>query len=116
MLSVEINLLGKKYMLEYERIDMPEEIDGNKTKESHRCFICNYYYFLNINFRFQSKTCDGCHDLKQKAISFNDVAIVFVKGIDYRIHFWYTSKDEVTKILKNSNLKDKSGTYKINFF
>ena len=25
----------------------------------------------------------------QKAMSFNDVAIVYVKGSAYRIHFWY---------------------------
>ena len=27
----------------------------------------------------------------QKAMNFNDVAIVSVKGIDYRINFWYMS-------------------------
>ena len=30
----------------------------------------------------------------QKAMSFNDVAIVYVKGSAYRIHFWYMSKDD----------------------
>ena len=85
---------------------MSEGIEANKTTESHRCIICNYYYFLNINSRFQSKKCDGCHDL---LMSFNNVEIVFVKGNDYRIHFWYVSKDEVINIMKNSNLKEKSG-------
>ena len=28
----------------------------------------------------------------QKAISFDDVAIVSVKGNDYKIHFWYMMK------------------------
>ena len=45
----------------------------------------------------------------QKAISFNDVAIVYVKGSDYRIHFWYISKDDAINIMKNSNLNEKSG-------
>ena len=27
----------------------------------------------------------------QKAMNFNDVAIVSVKGSHYRIHFWYMS-------------------------
>ena len=39
----------------------------------------------------------------QKAINFNDVAIVS-KGSDYRIHFWYMSKDDTINIMKNSNL------------
>ena len=37
--------------------------------------------------RFHPNLFDGCHELMQKAISFNDVAIVSVKGNDYRTHF-----------------------------
>ena len=36
----------------------------------------------------------------QKTMSFIDVAIVSVKENDYRIHFWYISKDEAIKLLK----------------
>ena len=45
----------------------------------------------------------------QKAANFNDVAIVSVKGSDYRIHFWYMSKNNAINIMKNSNLNEKSG-------
>ena len=45
----------------------------------------------------------------QKATNFNDVAIVSVKGSDYRIHFWYMSKNNAINIMKNSNLNEKSG-------
>ena len=45
----------------------------------------------------------------QKAISFNDVATVYVKGSAYRIHFWYICKDDGISIMKNSNLIDKLG-------
>ena len=41
----------------------------------------------------------------QKAMNLNDSAIVSVKGSDYRIHFWYMSKNDATSIMKNSNLK-----------
>ena len=44
----------------------------------------------------------------QKAIGFNDIAIASYKGNDYRIHFWYMSKDEAINILKNINLNQKS--------
>ena len=30
-------------MLEYDRIDMSEGIDVNKTNKSSSCIICNYY-------------------------------------------------------------------------
>ena len=47
----------------------------------------------------------------QKAISFNDVAIVYAKGSAYRIHFWYMSKDDAINIMNNSNLVDKKGVW-----
>ena len=46
----------------------------------------------------------------QKTISFNDVAIVSVKGNDYRIHFWYMSEDDAISIMNNSNFINKKGT------
>ena len=46
----------------------------------------------------------------QKAMSFNDVAIVSIESSDYRIHFWYMSKDDAISIMHNSNLIDKKGT------
>ena len=45
----------------------------------------------------------------QKAVSFNNVAIVYVKGSAYRIHFWYMSKDDAINIMNGSNLVDKRG-------
>ena len=56
-----------------------------------------------------------CHDLMQKAISFNDVAIVYVGGSAYRIHFWYMSKDDAISIMNNSNLVDKKKRFVIFF-
>ena len=40
----------------------------------------------------------------QKAISFNDAAIVYVKRSAYRIHFWYMSKDDAVNIMNNHSL------------
>ena len=74
-------------MLECERIDVYEGIDLKKTCASKECDICHYWYFLDKNFKYKPYLCDGCHDLIQKAMSFNDVAIVSIKGSDYRIYF-----------------------------
>ena len=41
-------------------------------------------------------------------MSFNDVAIVYVKGSPWRIPFWYMSKDDAISITNNSNLADKN--------
>ena len=45
----------------------------------------------------------------QNGMSFNDVAIVYVKGSAYRIHFWYIFKYDAINIKNNSNLIDKKG-------
>ena len=98
-------------MLACDRIDILEGIDINKSNDkSEECDICHYWYFLDKNFSYQPHLCNGCHDLMQKAMSFNDVAIVSIKGNDYRIHFWYMSKDDAISIMHNSNLIDKKGT------
>ena len=43
----------------------------------------------------------------QKAMSFNNVAIVYFKGSAYRISYWYMSKDDAINIMNGSNLIDK---------
>ena len=63
-------------MLEYNRIHISEGIDGNKTKESRKCIICDYYYFFGTHFRFQLKVCIGCHETMHKTVNLND-AIAF---------------------------------------
>ena len=68
-----------------------------------------FWYFKDIGFKYELFLCNGCHDLRQKATSFNDVAIVYVKGTAYRTHFWYMSKDDAINIMNNSNLIDKKG-------
>ena len=42
-------------------------------------------------------------------MTFDNVAIVYVKGNAYRIHFWYMSKNDAVNIMTCSYLADKSG-------
>ena len=96
-------------MLEYERIDISEGIDVNKTNLWKECDIFHYWYFKNIGFKYEKHICSGCHNLMQKAMSFNNVAIIYVKENAYRINFWYMSKDNAINIMNGSNLVDKRG-------
>ena len=95
-------------MLEYDKIDISEEIDLNKSDKSKKCDICHYWYFLDKNLKYEPYICNGCHDLMQKAMNLNDAAIVSIKVSDYRIHFWHMSKDDATSIMHSSNLSDKT--------
>ena len=98
-------------MLEYDRIDISEGIDVNKISASKECDICHYWYFKDIGFKYEPYLCNGCRDLTQKAMSFNDAAIIYVKGSVYRIHFWYMSRYDAISIMNNSNLIDKKAFY-----
>ena len=91
-------------MLEYDRIDISEGIDVNKTILSKECDICHHWYFKDIGFKNQPYLCYGCHDLTQKATSFSNVPVIYVKG--------YMSKNDAIDIMNDSNLIDKSGVLK----
>ena len=103
-------------MLEYDRIDISEGIDVNKTSLSEECDIYHYWYFKDIGFKHEPHLCNGCHDLMQKTMGFNNVTIVYVKGSAYRIHFGYMSKDYAINIINGSNLIDKWVFYKIFYY
>ena len=45
-------------MLYYDRTDVFERIDINKTSASRECDICHYLHFLNKDFKFQSYVID----------------------------------------------------------
>ena len=74
-------------MLEYDRVDISEGINANKTSASKECDIFHYWYFKDIGFKYEPYLCNRFHDLMQKAMSFNDVAIIYVKDSAYRTHF-----------------------------
>ena len=96
-------------MLEYDIIDVSEDIYKNKTSASKESDICHYWYFLDKIFSHKPYLCNGCHDLMQKALNINDVAIVAINGNDYRIHFWYMSRDKAISIMHDSRLNEKTG-------
>ena len=99
-------------MLEYDKIDISEGIDINKTSASIECDICHYWYFLNKNLSYEPYLCYRCLDLMQKAMNFNDVAIVPIKGNDYSIHFWHKNKNGAM----NSIVPIRGNDYRIHFW
>ena len=66
-------------MLKYDKIDITEGIDLNKTNKSRECMICHYWYYLNKNFSYGPFTCDGCYNIVQKSTDFKNIAIIRVK-------------------------------------
>ena len=46
-------------LLYYDRIDVSERIDVNKTSASKECDICHYWYFLNYSLNFDQMSAIG---------------------------------------------------------
>ena len=62
-------------MLYFDRIDVSEGIDVNKTIQSKMCDVCQYWYFLNYSFKFQLKVRNRFHDLLMMSINLSDIAV-----------------------------------------
>ena len=84
-------------MLEYDRIDISEGIDINKTNKSKECILCHYCYFLYNNFSYGPYLCDSCYYTMQKSVEFRNIAIVHVRESSYRVYFLDRSKCEAKK-------------------
>ena len=97
-------------MLYFDIIDISEEINVNKTRESKQCDICHYWYFLNKSFKFQPNVCNGCHDLLMMFMNLSDIAILNIKSANYRCIIRGISKNEAINLMQNADLTKKSGT------
>ena len=71
-------------MLQYERIDISEGIDFDKTNKSVECMIYHYRYFKDIGFKYQPYVCNECHDFSMIVQNLDDFVILKVKKVDYR--------------------------------
>ena len=49
-------------MPQYESIDVSGGIDVNKTNLSKECMLCHYWFFKDVEFKFEEDVCHGCHD------------------------------------------------------
>ena len=53
-------------MLHFEKIDVSEGIDTNKTSASKECMLCHYWYFKDVGFKFEPHVCNKCHEYKMQ--------------------------------------------------
>ena len=94
-------------MLQYEKIDVSEGIDVDKTSASKECELCHYWFFKDVRFKFEEHVCNGCHDLLTMAYSLKNIAILSAKGATFRCILMGISKNEGLKRLNNSVTYDR---------
>ena len=66
-------------MVQYEKIDVSEGIDLDKTRPSKECMLCHYWYFKDVGYKFEPNVCNKCHDVLMTAYRLKDIAILNVK-------------------------------------
>ena len=99
-----------KCQLYFDRIEVSEGIDVNKTSEPKECNIWHYWYFLNKGFKFQPNVCNRCHYLLMMSMNLSNAAILNIKRDNYRCIVSEISKIEVINLMKNIDLPKKCGT------
>ena len=92
----------------FNRIDVSEGIDVNKTNSSKECGIIT----LSKGFNFQPNVCNRCHDLLKISTKFSDSAISSIKGFYYRFIGSVISKNDAISLMKNLDFNKNSGTLK----
>ena len=94
-------------MLRYQKVDISEGIDTNKTSVSKECEPCHYWFFNDIGFKFEEHVCNKCLDVLMMAHSLKNIAILSAKGATFRCILMGISKNETLKRLNNSVPYDK---------
>ena len=105
-------------MIEYERTDISEGIDINKSNKSKECTLCHYWYFLDKNFSYGPHLCDRYYNIIQ--IQILKILILFTlkeMHTEFIFGIWVNKckhKRKAISLMTNSNLIDKKVFY--NFF
>ena len=94
-------------MLRYERINISEEIDINKSVKSKECMICHYWYFEGIGYRYEPHVYNKCHYLLMVVYDLKNFMILKIKGVDYRCYVFNLSRSDVITLLNNFVLDNK---------
>ena len=94
-------------MLRYQKTNVFEGIDVNKTSESKKCELCPYWFFKDVGFKCEKHVCNGCHDLLTMAYSLKNIAILSTKGATFKCVLMGISKNEGLKRLNNSVTYDR---------
>ena len=94
-------------MLYFDRTDVSEGIDVNKTSESKECNICHYWYFLSRGFKFQLHICNRCHHLPMMSMILSNIAALNIACAEYWCIVNGTSKSEAINLMQNIDLTEK---------
>ena len=72
--------------------------------------LCYYWHIKDVGFKFEPHVCHKYHDVLMTAYELKNIAILNVKGVDFRCIFFFggggISRDEAVNRLNNYVLED----------
>ena len=86
-------------MLYYDRTNVSEGIDVNKTSTPKECDAYHCWYFLNYSFKFQLNACNRCLDLLMMSMNLCDIGILNIIGSNHHCIISIISKDEPINLM-----------------
>ena len=104
-------------MLYYCKITKSEVIDNLKDKDinynncilnSKQCEICNYFFYKNRSFNYQSCVCNECHIATIRTESLGEIKTVLTKKGWYRT-VSSIPYDRIANLLEANDLNEKTG-------
>ena len=81
-------------MRRYQKIDVSEGIDENKTSASKEWELCHYWFFKDIGFKFEEHVCNKCHGLLTMVYSLKNITILSAKLL-LDVFWWVLVKIKV---------------------
>ena len=69
--------------------------------------ICHYWYFKNLAYKCELHVCNKWHDVVMTAYELKNIAMLTLKGVDYKRILWGVGKNEAFNIPNNFVLEDK---------
>ena len=91
----------------FNKTNVSEGLDINKSDKSKECMICHYCYFLDLNYSYEPELCHGYNDISMMAYELENIAILNVKGVDYWFVIWSMTKNDGINMLNNSTFDDE---------
>ena len=98
-------------MLYFDRIDVSEGTDVNKTSASRECDCLHYWYFFSHSFTFQPNVCNRCDNLLMMSMNLSDIVILSIKDSEYYCIICSIRKNEGLNLMQNADLTEKVEHY-----
>ena len=82
----------------------------NQVSQKNVWFVIIVFFF-NSNYTYETEVCYGCHDISRMVYEIENIAILNIKGVDFRCVIWNMARNDAIDRSNNSELGDKGSLW-----